>query len=289
LDAAGKVLGTIESRPGEVRNLEADDFSYAPMSGILLLQAGKGRTVLLDTERSRIEAASLRLEPGPANVEASGGVKCLLKPGTRNTAVGFFSADAPLFITSLTMTSDGEDRRHLFTAAVRIWQDKISVRAGELDISEESGGIRCRGGVTIGFPDPSAGQPDEGRIEVAGQEMVYTPESRTINFEKKAIVRLAGARLRADSVVARLKAGKYEVGFLSGQGSVVLNQGRYEGRGEEVVYDPEAGTIILQGHPVLAGKDGETTKADKLTFHRGDGRILIENKGQGRSITVVKS
>jgi lipopolysaccharide export system protein LptA len=289
LDAAGKVLGTIEGRPGEVSNLEADDFSYAPTSGVLLRHGGDGRSVLLDSEKSRIEAASVRLEPGPANVEASGGVKCLLKPGTRKTAVGFFSAEVPLFITSLTMTSDGKDRRHVFTTAVRIWQDKISVRAGELDISEESGEIRCRGGVTIGFPDSSAAPPDEGRIEVAGQEMAYTPENRTINFEKKAIVRLAGARLQADSVVARLKAGKYEVGFLSGQGSVVINQGRYEGRGEAAAYDPEAGTIILQGHPVLAGKDGETTKADKLTFHRGDGRILIENKGQGRSITVVKS
>ena len=36
--------------------------------------------------------------------------------------------------------------------------------------------------------------------------------------------------------------------------------------------------MVLTGNPVLVDKEKGVTEGDKLTFHLGDGRILIENK-----------
>jgi lipopolysaccharide export system protein LptA len=83
--------------------------------------------------------------------------------------------------------------------------------------------------------------------------------------------------------------GKKEVQSLIAGGSVVVSHGLYEGRGGEAVYDPGAETVVLTGNPVLVEKGKGSSRGDKLTFRLGDDKILIENKGQGRSITVVKS
>jgi lipopolysaccharide export system protein LptA len=70
---------------------------------------------------------------------------------------------------------------------------------------------------------------------------------------------------------------------------VVVVQGDREARGEEANYDLEEDTIVLTGNPVLVDKVKGMTEGDKLTFYLADGKIVIENKERGRSVTVIKS
>ena len=86
-----------------------------------------------------------------------------------------------------------------------------------------------------------------------------------------------------------LLEGRKEIKDLRAGGGVVVFLGRYEGRGGDARYDPEDETLVLTGAPVLVEKGQGATRGDKLTFRLADDKILIENKGQGRSITVVKS
>jgi len=108
-------------------------------------------------------------------------------------------------------------------------------------------------------------------------------------FRGAGFVRAPRARLTAETVTISLLEGKKELKDLRAGGEVVVSLDRYEGRGGQAVYEPGAETLVLTGAPVLVEKGRGETKGDKLTFRLADDKILIENKGQGRSITDIKS
>jgi len=287
--ASGDVRMTLEGKPGDERDLEGESVAYSGRPGLLTVRPREGGTARLESAGSRIEAASISLETGPGNAVASGGIRCLLKPRPDGTPVGFFSKDASLFVTCRSLKSFGDERRLHFEGQVRLWQDNGAIQADEIDVLESSGEVRGRGGVTAGFPFRGRSPSEERRIEIGGREMAFLPADRTATFRGGSLVRTPDFQLAAGTVAVSLAEGKKEVKRLVAGGSVVVSHGLYEGRGGEAVYDPGAGTVVLTGSPVLVEKGKGASRGDKLTFRLGDDRILIENKGQGRSITVVKS
>jgi lipopolysaccharide export system protein LptA len=287
--ASGDAGMSLEEKTGGVHDFTGENISYSGRSGILSILAKEGQAAREESGESRIEASSISLETGSKTARATGGVRCLLKPSPDGAPAGFFSRSEALFVTCRTMTSFGRERRSHFEGDVRAWQNDGSIQAGGLEVLEETGEVRGRGGVTavlMATRDPASG---ERRIEAGGDEMAFSPAGREISFQGKGIVRIPGARLSAATVAIGLVEGKKEIKGLRAAGGVVVSQGNYEGRGEEAQYDPATDTLVLTGNPVLVEKGKGASRGDKLTFRLGDGRILIENKGQGRSITVVKS
>ena len=48
-------------------------------------------------------------------------------------------------------------------------------------------------------------------------------------------------------------------------------------------------SLILSGQPILEEPSRGKIRGDKLTFHLPDDRIVVENKGEERSIILIKS
>jgi len=92
----------------------------------------------------------------------------------------------------------------------------------------------------------------------------------------------------AQSVSVYLKEDGEDMERAVGRGQVTTHQNSYQGKGEEAVYNPKEETIVLSGNPLFVDKDMGITRADKLTFQLADDRILVENKGQKRSVTTIK-
>ncbi|MGD1009983.1 MAG: LptA/OstA family protein [Candidatus Aminicenantales bacterium] len=287
--ASGDVRMSMEGKTGDERDLQGESVTYSGKPGLLTVQAGEGGTARLESAESRTEAPAISLETGTGNAVASGGVRCLMKPRPDAAPVGFFSKDASLFVTCRSLKSFGDEHRLRFEGQVRLWQDNRAIQANELDVLESSGEVRARGGVTAGFPFRGRSPSEDSRIEIGGGEMAYSPADRIATFRGGSLVRTQDFQLVAGTVAVRLMEGKKEVQSLIAGGSVVVSHGLYEGRGGEAVYDPGAETVVLTGNPVLVEKGKGSSRGDKLTFRLGDDKILIENKGQGRSITVVKS
>ncbi len=287
--SSGGVRMNIEGTSGESRDIEGEAVDYSGKSGILSVRADKKRPVRLESAESRIEAPSISLETGPGNAAASDGVECLMKPRPDGKAVGFFSKEEALFAVCRSLASFGGERKLRFEGKVRLWQGTGTVEAGELEVFETTGEVRGRGRVAAGFPFRSQDAPDERRIEIVGEEMTFSQAYRTASFRRACRVQTPDVVLEAERVDVRLFEGKKDVQSLDAGGSVVLTFGSYEGRGGQARYDPAAGTVVLTENPVLVEKGKGASGGDKLTFRLGDGNILIENKGEGRSITVVKS
>jgi len=285
--AAGGAAMNLEQAGGVVNAFAGETITFSRQTGVLAITAKEGEIARQESDEYRVEAPSITLETGSKTGGASGGVRCLLKPRADGGQAGFFSRAASLFITSRSMTSSGGERRYRFEGDVRAWQDDGSIQAGELEVLEGTGEVRGRRGVTVILAGAGGGASGGRRIEAVGAEMAFSPAECLISFTGGGVVKVPGARLTAATLTASLLEGKKEIRDLHAVGGVVVFQGRYEGRGGEARYDPAADTLVLSGNPVLVEKGKDASRGDKLTFRLADGKILIENKGQGRSITVI--
>lgn len=285
--ASGGFRLELEGEAGQNRTVEGERAAGDGGMSALAAESGAGRAAVLDSERLRVEAAALRFEG--RDFDASGGVKCLFKPRPEGSAPGFFSGEAPLQVSARAMERREEADSVRFEGDVRAWQDARRIAAEQLDMDERTGEVRGRGGVTASFPGPSrngaAGEP----IEAGGEDMRYMAEDRVLSFRRKGYVRMPGAELTADEVSAVVEEEGGGLETLTAKTGVVVSRGRYEGRGRQASYDAAADRIVLVGNPVLVDREGRVSRGSKLTFDLGDGKIRLENEGQGRSVTVIKS
>lgn len=286
---SGGFRAELDGPADESRVLEGESAAFDVSTRLLRASGKPGRPAAADSPRARIEASSIVAGPAAGDLEASGGVKCLLKPGEEGRASGFFSAAKPVFVSGASLVFRGGTKAFSFAGEVQAWQDGEFLLAGELDLFEATGEMRGRGGVAAGMTRaPEAGISGQ-RIEVGGEDMNFSAAGRVLSFRKKSYAQMPGARLGAETIDAVLSRDGRGVDTLTALTSVVVSKGRYEGRGDRAFYEAEVDRVTLTGRPVLVDKEGGSSKGDKLTFDLGDGKIRIENEGQGRSITVVKS
>jgi len=287
--ASGGFRAELDGHADESRVLEGESVAFDASTRVLRASGKPGRPATADSRRARIEAPSLVAGPAAGDLEASGGVKCLLKPGEEGLAAGFFSAAKPIFVSSASLVFRGGTKVFSFAGEVQAWQDGEFLLAGELDLFEATGEMRGRGGVVAGMTQAAAGETPVRRIEVGGEDMSSSAAGRVLSFRKKSYVQIPGARLGAEAIDAFLGGEGRGVDTLTALTAVVVSKGRYEGRGDRAFYEAGADRITLTGRPVLVDKEGGSSRGDKLTFELGDGKIRVENEGQGRSTTVVKS
>jgi lipopolysaccharide export system protein LptA len=286
--ASGGFRTELEGPADESRVLEGESVAFEASTGALRASGKPGLPAVADSRRARIEAPSIAAGPASGDLEASGGVTCLLKPGEEGRAAGFFSAAKPVFISAANLVFQSRTRTSSFAGDVQAWQDKEFLLAGGLDLSEATGDMRAKGGVAAGMVQAAAGETPDRRVEVGGEDLVYSASGRVLSFRKKSYVQLPGARLGAATIDAVLGREGRGVETLTALTSVVVSKGRYEGRGDKAFYEAGVDRITLTGRPVLVDKEGGSTRGNKLTFDLADDKISIENEGQGRSTTVIK-
>jgi lipopolysaccharide export system protein LptA len=287
--AEGGARMSVDEGKDAAREAAGESLSFSGPDGLLTLSAGTGEAARLEDARSRVEAREVGLDATAKDFQASGAVRCLLKSRPGGVPVGFFSGGEAVFVTAgLLRSSDGGGLLR-FEGEVRAWQGEASLQAAALEVVEGTGEVRGRGGVSATLPWPAKDPAEKRSVEAGGQDMTYSPSGRTVLFRGAGFVRAPRARLTAETVTISLLEGKKELKDLRAWGEVVVSLDRYEGRGGQAVYEPGAETLVLTGAPVLVEKGRGETKGDKLTFRLADDKILIENKGQGRSITDIKS
>jgi lipopolysaccharide export system protein LptA len=287
-EASGEARMGLADGTGAHQDFAGEKISYSGQSGVLTVTAKEGEAARLESPELKIEASTVSLSPETKTAGASGAVRFFLKPRADGSPGGFFSRSEPIFFSCRAMSSSDGDRRFHLEGEVKAWQDDGSIQAGKLDYLAATGEVRAGGGVEAGFGRPPKGASGEARVVAGGDEMTFSPPDRTALFAGRAFVRMPDVRISAGTAALSLAQAKKELeGFLATRGVVVVC-GDCEGRGEEARYDPAADHLVLTGRPVLVEKDKGASRGDKLTFRLADGKILIENKGQGRSITVVQ-
>jgi lipopolysaccharide export system protein LptA len=261
---------------------------YDRESGVFRIVGREGQPARLETAETSVEAAEILFTTESSNILAKGGVKNVLKPRPEAAAGGLFGRDRPVIVTSGVMRYTGSRKRFSFKGGLRIWQDKESLAAGEMEIAEKSGEVVARGGVKSQFSRRARESEPEERLGIAADTMRYLPGDRKILYNGHGSMTARDLTMTAASIVVSLRPeGGLQV--IQAMDEVVVVQGSKEGRGNRGRYDLGAETVVLTGGPILIDREKGTTEGHKLTFHLGDGRITIENKDRDRSLTVIKS
>ena len=274
---------------GDERRVWGNRITYRKKEDVLKTVGTDNMPARIDSARTEVEAGWITVNQESGDMESSGDVKLVLKPGKDDKAVGFFSKDKPVFISCKDLAYTKANKRFLFKEDVRIWQDKDVVLAKEFEILEDSGEVFGRGGVKASFTHKPKDKPGEERLAIGADEMSYVPKGRIIKFAGGSSLDTNAMKLTSADLAISLKEEGNAMDRIFAKGKVVIIQETKEGRGEEANYDLMADTVVLTGRPVLVEKDKGTTEGDKLTFYLGDGRIFIENKERGRSAAVIKS
>ena len=268
--------------------MSGDKVFYERDSGQFRIVGRTGEPAHLETSETSVEAGQILFSSASGNILAKGDVKNVLKPRPGTAAGGLFGRDRPVIVTCGVMRYTGARKRFSFKGGLRIWQDKESLTAGEMEIAEKSGDVTARGGVKSQFSRRARESEPEERLSIAADSMRYLPGDRKILYRGRGSMTARDLSMTAASIDVFLRP---EGGLRVIQASkeVVVIQGAKEGRGNKGRYDLGEETVVLTGAPSLVDREKGTTEGHKLTFHLADGRITIENKDRDRSLTVIKS
>ena len=286
--ASGGIRAETAEAGGLGRTLEGEEavFDSAEVLGVF---GGPGRPAVADSAEARIEAPKILVASATGEVLATGGVVGVLKRGEERRRVGFFDPGEDVAFSSERLELRPETSTSIFTGNVLVRQGANTLRAEEVELAGDAGGMSGGGGVAVTLTEAVEGQVRARTIELGGQEMVYSPGQRTLTLTSKAYVRLPEAGLEARRVSAVINREGHSVESLSAATGVAVSKGRYVGRSEAAIYQAATGRITLTGKPVMTEAEGGSIRGDKLTFDLADDKILVENEGQGRSTTVIKS
>ena len=222
-------------------------------------------------------------------MSASGNVQVIFDTEEEEEkVVGFFSENKPVFITTQEMRYFASRERFNFSGGNKVWQDKDILSADMLNINKNTGKVTAEGNVSSTFPYVPKDKEEEERVTITAKAMSYDPDKNIVHYQGDNTLKMEDILLKAQSVFIHLDKDEGIKGVTASE-DVVVRQEQYEGQGQRAVFDMEKRTIVLTGNPVLITEDQGRTEGTKLTFFIADGRIVVENRGRERSVTVIKS
>jgi lipopolysaccharide transport protein LptA len=273
------------------RTMSGDEIYIRGRGEFLRVRMEQGGEARVETRDTEVTAREVSFNPRREILNARGDVKAILEFQAEKTeAVGFFSSEKPVFITCQGMRYEQAENRLLLREGIRMWQEKEMLYAEKLTILRDTGDISGEGRVRAVFsfvPKKEGGK--EERMEMGGEKMNLKTKDNLLTFEQNCWLKAQNVDLKSEALFAYLQEKKSEIQKIEAKGNVIIIEEGREGRGKNALYDLEKETIVLTGSPSLIDKEKGVIEGDKLTFHLGDGRILVENKDRERSVTVIKS
>ncbi len=276
---------------GEIqRKAQGDTITLKDGNNSLAIRGKGARLASVSTLDSDIKAEVVVISRKNNNMDASGNVQVIFSPQEEGKqAVGFFSEDKPVFITTQNMRYFDEQKRFNFSGGNRVWQDKHILLADMLSILKDTGRVTAEGNVSSTFPYVPKDKEGEERVIITAEKMSYDPDRDIGHYQGNNTLEVENVLLKAQSVFIHLEKEDGEIKRITAIDDVVITQEQYQGQGQRAVFDIRKETIVLTGNPVLIAEDQGRTAGTKLTFFIADGKIVVENKGRERSVTVIKS
>ena len=278
-----------EEETGIQRYLAGQEIILDQESNTLKIKGKKTTEAQIVSQENEIYADEIIINLENNDVEAFGGIKVVSKQMERKRSVGYFSDKLPVFFIAQEMRYESEKKRFFFKKKIKVWQREKMLLTDELSLFEDRGELNCRGGVKTVFPLELKDKGKKERIEISSDLMNFNSQQNIVSFEKKTFLKYEDVNLRANSVSIRFGEQNNSLNRILAHGGVTFSRERVRGRAEDVLYDLDEQAVILTGDPVLEDSNRGITRGDKLTFYLGDGRIVVENRGRKRSVTVIKS
>lgn len=280
--------GRIEFGPaGEVARIVLDgrvalsDPEFRASGERALFDVSSGRAEILgptaraETARGDLVAPHLVYVRSTGVLTASGGVRAVLKPGSRGSLGGLgWSEREPVQVEAREATMTDRPRGFSFRQAVRAWQGKNLLLAEQMRGDEDEGRLSAAGDLkTIWTPAAADAVP----IEVTAESLSYLESAGSLTYAGSVVVKQAGRRLLCDELQAELDADR-KIRRMIGSGKVRLLDpaaGR-EVDGQRADYDAAQASVVVSGSPVtLTDAQGAILRGQKLRYDMKSGAATM--------------
>lgn len=285
--ARGNVVMQENKADNESFQIEAGALRIKDRKHVLEILGGRQGTAKVVSPDFQIGGGDLNYFLNNRILEVTKGVDVILDPSGKSNP-GFFSSSEPLFIKSEEMRYIPSSQRFFFKGETKFWQEKETLDSRSLILDKGNGKVIAGEGVRSVFHYQAVGQDEEKRMEITAQELDYRPFQNEILFKGNCSFYLEGTVLNAEEITLLLSQEEGKIRGLNSRNNVTIKQGSYEARGAQAFFDAGQNEIVLTGKPVLIDKKRGQTEGDKLTFSLSDDRIIVENQGRKRSLTVIK-
>ncbi|HTH51798.1 MAG TPA: LptA/OstA family protein, partial [Pyrinomonadaceae bacterium] len=210
----------------------------------------------------------------------------------------FSSSDKPVFVTSETAEIDNNAQTALYTGgSPRAWQENNYARGDRIAIDQKAGTFRVDGNVQSAVYNAKTrnnGRVSDEPVFATAGSMLYTRDSRVVQYRNSVDVRQGGDRITSEAVDAFLDENN-ELTKTVAEKNVVVTQSGRRAVGSWVQYTPADDVAILRGDPatVTDAENGTSTGA-QMTFSMRDNKIVSEGRakpntnGRTRSVYKVK-
>jgi lipopolysaccharide transport protein LptA len=283
----GALLSARDESGRELRSVRGNRLLLKGPRGLLTADGSPQNPARFFSAGRDITADSITVDLKKSDFEAQGSLKMVIS-GETDRPEGLFRKDAPVFITADKMRYSDRDHRFTYMQDVKVWQDKQQLFGQKFIMDTESQEILCSGKVSSTFVAVSENNQDGERISISADDMVYNPDEKALLFQKEGLLLVRNIEVKAPSISLTFKA-EGGIKLLTATGGVAFQSDQHEGTADRSDYDMEKETIVFTGNPVIKDKEKGTLQGDKLTFYLADDRIVVENLGLRRSVTVIKS
>lgn len=277
-----------EKRESSPRQIRGNKFTFDNNREIITVFGNDIQRAEISSEDYDISADEITSSRKGGDLGATGDITGVFRPSdTSKTSIGIFSGSQPVFISAEEMRYLNEKDRFVFKGNVKLWQKQEMLSSDEIVVKKERGGLSAREKVQTTFHHKKK-DGKEVDITISSNMMEFDPEKNEIIYQQECLMNSESIKLNSDFISLQLKEDDKEMRSLTASQSIIIEMGMYEGRGEKAVYTLEEDVIVLTGNPVLIEKDRGKTSGDKLTFSMSDDRIIVESRGDERSVTVIK-
>ncbi|MBN2245768.1 MAG: LPS export ABC transporter periplasmic protein LptC [Candidatus Aminicenantes bacterium] len=278
-----------DKKTGEERQIDGHKILIDGKKNELIVSGKENGMAKMLSSGYEITADTIKLFLENNDLEAGKNVKVIISSRKEDEkTVGFFSKDQAMFIASPDLRYTDEDQRFYFFGGIKIWQQKQMLLAEDFNLYRDTGKFLGSGGIKTVFPYESKKDEEEKKIEIESEELSYRPEKNAVAYSGKCILKVKDIQMQAQVLSVLMDDENGTVSGISAEKEVKVLQNKSEGRGEKAFFNVEEEIFILEGHPELIDENKGRIQGDKLTFHMADGKITVENKGEKRSISVIK-
>lgn len=269
--------------------LEGDEIVIERNRNVLNIKEGDGLIPRFKNQGIDITAGVISVNIKTGEFEALDDLKAILEMGGQDKKeAGLFSLDTPVFITAAYMRYFPKTERFQFKEKIKIWQANTVLQAEEIFLQEETGELQCSGKVSSTLMYQADENSPKRKIFISAEKMHYDPARKIMSYEEKGLIKVEDISVEAKMVFVWLDAEKGGLLNILARDNVIFKQGKRKGKAKEALYDLKKDVIILSGSPEINDLIKGRIQGDKLTFHMADDKIIVENKGKDRSVTVIK-
>jgi lipopolysaccharide transport protein LptA len=212
------------------------------------------------------------------------------RAGERGTS-GFFTGNEPVFIWADAVRHDDATKSFWMSGRVRMAQGRESLFIREMTILDDTGEVHGRDDVVSTFIHKSKNKDKarEERIMIEASTLDFDPNAQKICYGGRTKLGMEEVTVRADVLTVDLAEGEIQKIDASRNVAVDYQKGARKAAGERAIYDAAAETIVLTGgRPTITDPVKGSVAGEKLTFFLADGKIEVEDKAGGKTLTVIK-